>query len=78
MVFPAVHEHLLKVEKAIKSAKPLLNQHEYPDDYRTVTVIGFIAQLIEHHGPQMDQYLPEAVLVLIMQDHAGCLGETNC
>src|SRR5438132_634256 len=57
-----IREHLLKVEHAIQSAKPLLNQHEYPDDYRTVIVIGFIAQLIEHH---------EAVLMLIMHDMIG-------
>ena len=57
-----IREHLLKVEHAIQTAKPLLGRHEYPDDYRTVIVIGFIAQLIEHH---------EAVLVLIMNDMVG-------
>ena len=57
-----VRQHLIKVEAGIQSAKPLLGRHRYPDDYRTVVVIGFIAQLVEHH---------QAVLVLIAHDMIG-------
>lgn len=55
-------EHLIRCEKAIQSAKPILAKHSFPDDYRTVTVIGFISVLIEHQ---------EAVLLLIMHNMAG-------
>jgi len=55
-------EHLTRCEKAIQSAKPILGKHSFPDDYRTVTVIGFISVLIEHQ---------EAVLLLIMHNMAG-------
>jgi len=59
---PTLHEHLLRVEKAVQSVKPLLGNHEYPDDYRTVVVIGVVAQMIEHH---------EAILVLVTQNMIG-------
>jgi len=55
-------EHLIRCEKAVQYAKPILGKHGFPDDYRTVTVIGFISVLIEHQ---------ESVLLLIMHDKAG-------
>lgn len=54
--------HLIRCEKAVQSAKPILGKHGFPDDYRTVTVIGFISVLIEHQ---------ESVLLLVMHDNAG-------
>jgi hypothetical protein len=54
--------HLIRCEKAVQSAKPILAKHGFPDDYRTVTVIGFISVLIEHQ---------ESVLLLVMHDNAG-------
>jgi hypothetical protein len=35
-------EHLIRCEKAMQSAKPILAKHGFADDHRTVTVIGFI------------------------------------
>src|SRR5216684_698747 len=55
-------EHLILCEKAVQSAKPILGKHSFPDDHRTVTVIGFISVLIEHQ---------ESVLLLIMHEKAG-------
>jgi hypothetical protein len=55
-------EHLIRCEKAVQSAKPILGKHGFHDDYRTVTVIGFISMLIEHQ---------ESVLLLIMHDKVG-------
>jgi hypothetical protein len=55
-------EHLIRCEKAVQSAKPIFGKHAFPDDYRIVTVIGFISVLIEHQ---------ESVLLLIMHDKAG-------
>lgn len=57
-----LREHMVKCEKAVQSAKPILGKHPFPDDYRTVTVIGFISIVIEHH---------EAVLLLIMREMVG-------
>src|SRR5712692_2495809 len=57
-----LREHLVKCEHAIQSAKPIIAKHEYPDDYRTMIVIGFISTLVEHH---------EAVLLLILRDIVG-------
>jgi len=54
--------HLIRCEKAVQSTKPILAKHGFPDDYRTVTVIGFISMLVEHQ---------ESVLVLVMHDNAG-------
>jgi hypothetical protein len=56
-----LREHMVKCEKTVQSAKPILGKHEYPDDYRTTIVIGFISIVIEHH---------EAVLLLIMREMA--------
>jgi hypothetical protein len=50
-------KHLIRCEKAVQSTKPILAKHGFPDDYRTVTVIGFISVLIEHQ---------ESVLLLVM------------
>jgi hypothetical protein len=58
----ALGEHLIRCEHAIQTAKPILGKHGFPDDYRTVTVIGFISVLIEHQ---------ESLLLLIMHDKAG-------
>jgi len=41
-------EHLIRCEKAMQSAKPILAKHGFADDHRTVTVIGFISVLVEH------------------------------
>jgi hypothetical protein len=55
-------EHLNRCEKAMQSAKPILGKHGFPNDNRTVTVIGFISGLIEHQ---------ESILLLVMDDKAG-------
>jgi hypothetical protein len=55
-------EHLNRCEKAMQSAKPILGKHGFPDDNRTVTVIGFISWLIEHQ---------ESILLLVMHDKPG-------
>jgi hypothetical protein len=57
-----IREHMIRCEKAIQSSKPILGKHPFPDDYRTVTVIGFISMLIEHQ---------ESALLLIMHDKVG-------
>src|ERR1035437_5247291 len=54
--------HLIRCEKAVQSTKPILAKHGFPDDYRTVTVIGFISVLIEHQ---------ESALLLVTHDKAG-------
>lgn len=54
--------HLIRCEKAMQSAKPIIGKHGFPDDYRTVTVIGFISVLVEHQ---------ESVLLLVMHDKVG-------
>jgi hypothetical protein len=59
---PELTEHLLKVEAAIQTVKPLLGRHAYPADLRTLFVIGFITQMIEHH---------EGMLLLISNDIKG-------
>jgi hypothetical protein len=46
----------------MQSAKPILAKHGFPDDARTVTVIGFISVLVEHQ---------ESLLLLIQHDKAG-------
>lgn len=57
-----LREHMIRCEKAVQSAKPILGKHPFQDDYRTVTVIGFISVLIEHQ---------ESALLLIMHDKVG-------
>jgi hypothetical protein len=46
---PETVEHLKKVEKAIADANHILAKHTYPDDSRTVMVIGLLSTMIEHH-----------------------------
>jgi hypothetical protein len=55
-------KHLARCEKAVQYTKPILGKYGFPDDYRTMTVIGFISMLIEHQ---------ESVLLLAMHDKAG-------
>jgi hypothetical protein len=55
-------EHLNRVGVVIDDAKRLLARYGYPDDLRTVIVIGFIDQMIEHH---------EAMLLLIRDGKFG-------
>jgi hypothetical protein len=55
-------EHLNQVEAAVRGVKRLLAGHGYPDELRTVMVIGFIDQIIEHH---------EAMLLLVHADKVG-------
>jgi Family of unknown function (DUF6988) len=57
-----IKEHLIRCEKAMQSAKPILGKHGFPDDHRTVTVIGFVSVLIEHQ---------ESILLLLMHEHPG-------
>jgi hypothetical protein len=55
-------EHLIRCEKAMQSAKPILGRHSFPDDRRTSTVIGFISVLIE---------LQESIVLLVVYDKPG-------
>lgn len=55
-------EHLIRCEKAMQSAKPILGRHGFPDDHRTVTVVGFVSALIEHQ---------ESILLLVIHENAG-------
>ena len=56
-------EHLTSCcEGAIQAVKPLLGRHAYPADLRTLLVIGFMTQMIEHH---------EGMLLLIESDTRG-------
>lgn len=57
-----LREHMVKCEKAIQSAKPIIGKHHFPDDYRAVTIIGFISILVEHQ---------EASLLLAMHEMFG-------
>jgi len=41
-------EHLIRWEKAMQSAKPILGNYEFPVAPRTLTVIGYISMLMEH------------------------------
>jgi hypothetical protein len=57
-----IKAHLIKCEKAVQSAKPIIGNFEFPDDYRTTTLIGFVSVLVEHQ---------EAFLLLIMHRLSG-------
>jgi hypothetical protein len=59
---PETTQHLAKVEDIMRQAKLILARHGYPDDSRTVIVIGTITQIVEHH---------EAVLLLVRNDKVG-------
>jgi len=61
-VKPETTEHLNKTENAIREAKKLLAKHGYPDTPRTVIVIGFMDQMIEHH---------ESMLLLVRNNKVG-------
>lgn len=54
--------HFAQIERAIKHAKNILARFGYPDDIRTVMVVGFLSQNIEHH---------EAMLSLCRSGHVG-------
>jgi hypothetical protein len=54
--------HLKRIEDVIQEAKALLGLHGYPDDLRTVVVIGFMDQMREHH---------DAMLLLIRSGLVG-------
>lgn len=57
-----VAEQLRKAEGTIRQAKQLLAKNGYPDDLRTVIVIGFMDQMVEHH---------EAMILLIRAGKVG-------
>lgn len=57
-----LREHLIRCEKAMQSAKPILGEHGFPDDRRTLTVIGYISILTE---------LQESILLLVLYDKPG-------
>src|SRR5512142_3056772 len=59
---PENRETIHRVEGAIHRAKRILGRHEYPDDLRTVLVIGFIDQMVEHH---------EAIVLLLRSEKIG-------
>jgi len=59
---PETLQHLERVEAVMRNAKCVLARYGYPDDLRTVIVIGILTQIIEHH---------EAVLILVRHDKTG-------
>ena len=46
---PETTQHLNAVEGVIEKAKAILARHSYPDDLRSVVVMGTLTQIIEHH-----------------------------
>ena len=46
---PDTTQHLNTVEGVIVKAKAILARHSYPDDLRSVVVMGTLTQIIEHH-----------------------------
>src|ERR1700735_582610 len=59
---PEIAKRVDTVEEVIQQAKRILARYRYPDDVRTVVVIGTISQIIEHH---------DAMLLLIRNDKLG-------
>jgi len=59
---PETTQHLNMVEGIIGKAKVILARHGYPDDLRSVIVMGTLTQIIEHH---------EAMLLLIRSNKIG-------
>lgn len=55
-------EHLKRVESAIQAARAIIGTHRYPDDIRSVIVMGLIDQMREYH---------ESLLLLIRSGFAG-------
>ena len=47
-------DHLKKVESVVAQANSILAQHTYPDDTRTVMVVGLLSTMIEHHRSMME------------------------
>ena len=54
--------HLKKIEDVIGKAKHILSRCSYPDNSRTVIVIGLLATMIEHH---------RAMLLLVRNGFVG-------
>jgi hypothetical protein len=50
---PETEEHLKKVEQVIWQVNNTLAEFTYPDDTKTVMVIGFLSAMIEHHRAMM-------------------------
>jgi len=59
---PETTAHIGQVEAAIEKLKALLNGKQFPDDLRTVIVIGTLDQMIEHHA---------SILLLIRSEKIG-------
>jgi len=59
---PETPKHLNTFEGVVREVKRPLAMHQYPDDLRTVLVMGFTDQMIEHH---------EATLLLIRSGKVG-------
>jgi hypothetical protein len=55
-------EHLNHLQGVVQEVKQFLANHRYPDDLRTVIVIGFTTQIIEHL---------ESMLLLIRGEKVG-------
>jgi hypothetical protein len=59
---PETEEHLKKVEKVVAEVSHILARYTYPDDTKTVMVIGYLSIMIEHH---------RAMLLLIRSARVG-------
>jgi hypothetical protein len=59
---PETEAHLNDVENTVGEASHVLALHRYPDDTKTVMVMGFLSTMIEHH---------KAMLLLIRNDKVG-------
>lgn len=59
---PATTTLPARTEEVIRQAKGMLARHRYPMDLRTLIVIGFIDQMIEHH---------RAMLLLVRNGKVG-------
>jgi hypothetical protein len=59
---PETESHIKDVEKTIGEVSRILGLHTYPDDTKTVMVMGFLSTMIEHH---------KAMLLLIRNGRVG-------
>jgi hypothetical protein len=59
---PETESHIKDVEKTIGEVSRILALHTYPDDTKTVMVMGFLSTMIEHH---------KAMLLLIRNGRVG-------
>lgn len=59
---PETEEHLARVGNTVKAAKDIIGKHGYPDDMRTVIVMGLLDQMREHN---------DSILLLIRSGHVG-------